>query len=383
MTKRGVFTSLVAAIALAGGAYWWANKKPAPPAAPPKEATAKASSNEIRYPVNAPQLAYLQVSAAAAFPEPLLEPLNGRVTYDENQTTRIAAPIAGRVIKIGAQPGDAVSAGQPLIWLDAPEFASAMADVSKAQADVRLKQSAYQRSKTLFEGDVLARKDFESAQADLNASEAESRRAQQRMANLTQGKSLDGDKYVLRSPIGGVVAERKVNPGSEVRPDATDPLFVITDPRHLWIIIDVPEKYLGRVAVGQKITVDVDAYPGSEFLGRIASIGEVLDPQTRRVQVRCTIENPQRRLKPEMFARVTPIVDDNRKLVRLPNGSIITEGLYPHVFVEKEPGVFAKRRVVPGLQGREETYIKEGLIEGERVVTKGTLLLNSELAVHD
>ncbi len=336
--------------------------------------------NQIRYEPNSPQLAYLKVMSAPAFPEPLIEALNARIAYDENVTVRISSPVNGRVIKIDAQAGNVVSKGQPLLWLDAPEYASAIADQSKAQADVRQKQSAYARAKSLYEGEVLARKDLESSQADLAQSQAESVRAQQRLNNLTQGLSADAGKYVVRTPLNGVVAERKVNPGSEVRSDAPDPLFVVTDPTHLWVIIDVPEKYIGKVSVGQKVEVEVDAFPGADFVGQIASIGEVLDPATRRIQVRCTIANPQRRLKPEMYARVTPIVDESRKLVRIPNGSIITEGLYSFVFVEKAPGVFERRRVTLGLQGREESYVKQGLSEGERIVGTGALLLNAELA---
>ena len=357
------------------------------PAKPPAVVTevkpaaqATAASNQIRYAPNSPQLAYLQVMSAPAFPEPLIEPLNARIAYDDNVTARVSSPVNGRVVKIGAQAGDAVRAGQPLLWLDAPEFSSAVADQSKSQADVRQKQAAFARAKSLFEGEVLARKDMESSQADLAQSQAESLRAQQRLANLTQGVGGDGGKYVLRAPLNGVVSERKANPGSEVRSDAPDALFVVTDPTRLWVIIDVPEKYIGKVRVGQKVEVEVDAFPGADFLGQIASIGEVLDPATRRVQVRCTISNPQRRLKPEMYARVTPITDESRKLVRIPNGAIITEGLYSFVFVEKEAGVFERRRVALGLQGREESYVKQGLNEGERIVGTGALLLNAELA---
>ena len=337
-------------------------------------------ANQVRYSPISPQLAYLQVTSALALPEPLIEPLNARIAYDENVTARISSPIAGRIVKIGAQAGDSVRAGQPLLWIDAPEYNSAIADEAKSQVDLRQKQAVYARAKSLFEGEVLARKELESAQTDLALSGAENRRARQRLNNLTQGLVSDMDKYVLRSPLNGVVTERKANAGSEVRPDAPDPLFVVTDPTHLWIIVDVPEKYIGKVRVGQKVAVDVDAFPGADFLGEITSIGEVLDPATRRVQVRCTINNPQRRLKPEMFARVTPIVDESRKLVRIPNGAIVTEGLYSFVFVEKEPGVFERKRVSLGLQGREETYVKDGILEGERVVGSGALLLNSELA---
>ena len=378
---------VIAAVAAVGGGVWWYNSKNALQAnsaatveAKPK---VKAESNQIRFAPNAPQLAHLQVSTLLAYAEPLLEPLNGRVAYDENYTARIATPITGRVVKIIVQPGDSVTAGQPLLLIDAPDFSTAQADVAKSSADVRLKQSAYERAKSLHEGEVLARKDFESAQNDLALSQAESRRAQERLANLTQGKGMEGGKFAIRTPIRGVVSERKVNPGAEVRPDANDPLFVVTDPTHLWVIVDVPEKYLGKVSVGQRVGVETDAFPGGDFNARIASIGEVLDPATRRVQVRCVIDNPQRRLKPEMFVRATPMPDEARRLVRIPNTALITEGLYSHVFVEKEKGNFEKRRIALGLQGREESYVKEGLVEGDRVVTTGALLLNSEMAGHD
>lgn len=355
-------------------------KPPAPIAESKPAEKSAAASNQIRYAPNSPQLAYLLVMPAPAFPEPLIEPLNGRIAYDENVTTRVSSPIAGRVVRIGAQPGEAVRKGQPLLWIDAPEFSSAMADQAKSQADLQQKRASFARAKALYDGEVLARKDLESSQADVNQSEAENRRAAQRLSNLTQGLATDTDKYVLRAALNGVVTERKANPGSEVRPDAPDPLFVVTDPTHLWIIIDVPEKYIGKVSAGQKISVDVDAFPGADFVGQIAAIGEVLDPTTRRVQVRCTIENPQRRLKPEMFVRVTPIVDESRKLVRVPNAALITEGLFSFVFVEKEPGLFERKRVSLGLQGREESYVKDGIREGERVVSSGALLLNAELA---
>lgn len=338
-----------------------------------------ASLQQVRYSAGAPQLAFLRIMSAPALPEPLIEPLNARIAYDENVTSRITSPIAGRVLRIMAQPGDAIKPGQPLLQIDAPDYSSAVADLTKSQADLRQKQASYERARSLYEGEVLARKDLEQARSDFSQSQAENYRLRKRLDNLTRGFG-GTDQFVLRSSLGGVISERKVNPGNEVRPDAPDPLFVITDPTHLWILIDVPEKYIGKLSVGQKVGVDVDAFPGEDFVGQVVSVGEVLDPATRRIQVRCTIDNRQRRLKPEMFVRVTPIVDESRKLVRIPNGAIITEGLYSFVFVEKEAGVFERRRVSLGLQGREETYVKDGLTEGERVVASGALLLNSELA---
>jgi cobalt-zinc-cadmium efflux system membrane fusion protein len=174
-----------------------------------------------------------------------------------------------------------------------------------------------------------------------------------------------------------------VNLGSEVRPDAANSLFVITDSKKLWALIDLPELYLDKVKVGQPVSVEVDAYPGEVFKGKIAVIAEVLDPVTRRIQVRAELDNSSHRLKPEMFARATPVADSRHNIPRIPNTALFSQGLHSFVFVELSPGVLQRRQVELSLQSHEFSYVKEGLHAGERLVTTGALLLNSELAGND
>ena len=348
---------------------------------PQAAAPAQLNKSELRFPAGSPQLSFVKVETVESLPEPLLDPLSARIAYDENHTVRVSSPIAGRVTRILAQPGDRVGAGQSLILVDSPEFAAAAADVAKSGADLQLKQKVYARVTELYKAEVIARKDLENAESDLRQAEAENNRSTLRLRNLDPAMRETGSTgYALRAPIGGIVSERNVNPGTEVRPDAPSPLFVITEPTHLWVIVDLPERSLSALRPGQAVVVEVDAYPKERFPARVATIGEVLDPATRRVQVRCVMENPRRLLKPEMYARVTPLADSQTKLPRIPNSALLTEGLYSFVFVEKEPGVFAKRQVTLGLQGRNESYVQQGLQAGDRVVSIGALLLNSELA---
>ena len=384
-TRNLVFKSLAALLTIAVAIWLYTkftvrNGERILPVASPSQSSVR----ELHFAPSAPQLSFIKVEAVQALPEPLLEPLNARVAYDENHTARLSSPIPGRITRIQAQTGDRVVAGQPLVTLDSPEFAAAVADRAKSSADLQQKMKAFSNSDEAFRRGVIPRRDFEMAETDLRLSEAENARAKLRLRNLDPGMSgTSGASYTLRAPIAGIVAERNVNPGAEVRSDAPNPLFVITDPTHLWVMIDLPERYLGKVRVGQKVTIDVDAYPGGDFWGQIASIGEVLDPATRRVQVRCVVDNRTRQLKPEMYARVTPIEDERVKLPRIQNSALITQGLYNFVFVEKEPGVFEKRQITLGLQGRSESYVRQGLSDGERVVSTGALLLNSELAGGD
>ncbi len=375
---------LVLALLVAAGGYrGWQQRAAAPAGAEAKNAAPHVASDTLRFEANAPQLAFLQVKPVEAFPEVLVEPLNGRIAYDDNRTARVFSPINGRVLKIAVDAGSEVKAGDELLLLDAPDYAQAAADHAKAQADLKRKKLAFERARGLLMSSGISLRDLEAADADFHQAEAEAQRAEARLHNLQSAARLVDGRFALRAPLAGIVSERQVSSGSEVRPDAPNPLFVITDPAHLWVLIDLPERYLGKITLGQLVVAEVDAYPGESFRGKVTVISETVDTVTRRIQVRAEIDEATRRLKPEMFARVTPVADEHVTLPRIPNSALFTLGLHSFVFVEQAPGVLQRRQVVLGLQGREHSYVKEGLHAGERIVTTGALLLNSELSGND
>lgn len=382
LNKKTVIS--LAIVVLAGGAYLLKQPqaKGNTPAAAPAPASHK-TADTLHFAANAPQLSFIRIKPVEAFPEPLVEPLNARIAYDDNLTARVYTPVAGRVVKILAEIGQKVEKGEGILVLDAPDYAQAVADSSKAEADLLRKRETYDRAKLLFEAKGLAQKDLEQAEADWHQADAEAIRAKSRMNNMNGNPGRHPGQYVLVAPHAGVISERQVSSGSEVRPDAPNPLFVITDPAHVWVQVDLPEQQISKIHEGQAVLAQVDAYPNASFLGKITVIAGALDPVTRRIQVRCEIENPLLKLKPEMYARVSPIAEAHERLPRIPNTAIVTQGLYSFVFIEKSPGELQRRKVVLGLQGHEESYVKEGLSEGERVVTTGALLLNAELAGND
>lgn len=347
-------------------------KGAAPAAAPAAASAASGDGLSLRFAEGAPQLAYLRIEEASAYPVPLLEALNGRLTYDDNVTARVFSPVAGRILSLPVQAGDSVRAGQPLLTLDVPDYA----DLRKAESDRATKRAAFERAKVLFENEVVARKDFEAAENDLRAANAEVERSQARLRSLTPLAGQAG--FALRAPLAGVVTERQASPAMEVRPEQPNPLFVVSDPKHLWAIAELPEKDLAKLRVGQTVSIEVDAYPERRFAGRVLAIGDVLDAQSRRVPVRCEVRNDERLLKPEMFARITP-ESEGEKLPRVPNTALVTEGLHVYVFVEKAPGLIEKREVRLSFRGHVASFVGSGLHAGERVVTTGALLLNAEL----
>ncbi len=383
ITRSTKSITAVVLVAALGATYVWLQGRKVHAHRPVPAETHSSVPNVLHFPSDAPQLAYLRIEPVVEVAEPASEPLPARIAYDEDRTARVSSPVAGRVIKIAAQPGDKVTRGQPLALLDSPDYGSAVADAAKADADLRQKQSAYERARILFEGQVLARKDLELAHADLAQARAETERTRLRLRNFSHGMTDDtnaGEIFTLRSPIAGLVAERQINPGAEIRPDTPGPQFVVTDPFHLWAMIDLPERYLSQVHVGQRVEIEADAFPGETFSARVASIGAALDATTRRIQVRCELPNPSGRLKPEMFARATLITDSPHRVLKVPNSALVMTGLYYFVFVETSPGVLEKRRVGISAHYRDYSIVNTGLKAGERIVTSGALLLNSELS---
>lgn len=380
MTMR-TLAGIIAVAALAGAAGYFGrgdSGRGAADARPEAKPEARVP-NQLQFPEGSPQLTSVKLEAAAEAPLPIAEPLNGRIAYDEDATARVSSPIAGRIVRLGAAAGDGVKAGDVLAVIDAPDLAAAIADTRKAESDEARKKLSLERAQKLLDAEVVPRKDYEMAAADFAQAQAETQRARLRLKNLAPAGGAQGG-LTLRSPVAGVVAERKANPSMEVQPGMADPLFVVSDTRRLWVIIDLPERHLAQVKAGLPVAVSVEAYPGQTFRATVARVGQVVNPDTRRIQVRCDLANPDGLLKPEMYARVSLLTTEGRNAVRLPNSALVTEGLYTFVFVETAPRTFTKRRVELAVQDREYAYVREGVAKGDRVVVGGALLLQSELA---
>ncbi|MBS0584202.1 MAG: efflux RND transporter periplasmic adaptor subunit [Proteobacteria bacterium] len=369
-----VVVATLAALAILLAAIWLFRGKPETGVDPPKS---QASNDTLHFAAGAEQLSYLDIAPVEELAAPTMQALPGKLAFDEDVTVRVFSPVTGRVTELVAKPGMSVKAKDVLAWINSPDFAQARADARKAQADLAMKQKALSRTKELTDLGVLARKDFESAQADLGQAQAELDRAQSVLKNLDPTGS--DARYALRAPIAGIVVDRTINPGQEVRPDAPAPLFILTDPSRLWANFELSEQDMAKVHNGQAIRIDADAVADTHFAGRIIYVGAALDPATRRISVRALVERPDPRLKPEMFARISPLEDDGHKEIAVPDSALVSLGLHHYVFVEEAPGTLKRREVQLGVIGERVAWVKAGVRAGERVVTRGAVLLNAEL----
>lgn len=350
--------------------------KSAPPPVAPEAAPPILQAGQLRFAPGHPQLALLTIAAARPSRELVVE-LPARLAWNEERTQRIYAPFAGRVAAIRTDLGQSVQAGAPLALLASPDFGQAQADTAKAQAEQQLAQQALARQRELFAAGIIARKDLEQAEAEAASARAESARAAAR-TRLYGGGGAVNQQLAISASIAGVVVERHLNPGQELRPDQGGPdtpaLFVVTDPTSLWVQIDARESDLASLRPGDSFTLQVPAYAGESFTGRVTATADSIDPNTRTIKVRGVVPNADRRLKAEML--VTARISENRSSgVVVPASAVMLGGGRHSVFVEREAGVFEPRTVTLGHEGPREVIVTQGLAAGDKVVTQNVLLL--------
>jgi cobalt-zinc-cadmium efflux system membrane fusion protein len=347
-------------------------QKTAAPAGP------RLSRDHIEYAANAKELDTLSLQPVEPGAWAAVH-TTGRLAWDEDRTARVFPPVGGRVSRLLAAVEARVSPGTPLATLDSSDFGQAQADASRAATDLAAAERNRLRAQLLYDHDAGPKKDVEAAQADRDRAQAESERTRRRLA-LLGGRLGEVDQhYVLKSPIAGVVVDRTLNPGLEVRPDSPTPLFTVSDPRRLWVYLDVNEKDVDHVHPGMVFKLGTVAYPGRVFTGKIEVVGDTLDPATRTVKVRGSVANPDRQLKAEMYVEVELTDPSAPPGLTVPSAAVVSAGERRFVFVFEGRGRFRRQPVVPGPERSGKTEILSGLASGQKVVVEGGLLLQSVL----
>jgi cobalt-zinc-cadmium efflux system membrane fusion protein len=310
---------------------------------------------------------------------------SGRVTFDDQRVAHIFSPVTGRVARILANLGDRIHKGQPLAVITSPDIGQASSDLGKADADLIAAEHDFKRKKELFEAHAASQADYETAEDNYRKAKAEKERAYQKAFLLRTG-SVDSvtQGYTLTSPIEGELIARAVNPGIEVQGQygggTAVELFTVGELDHVWVLADVYEMDIARVKVGARVNVKVVAYPGKMFDGRVDWVSGALDPTSRTAKIRCSFDNPDRLLKPEMYATVTISVEESRALA-VPKGAVLRLGDQTVVFVQigtTPDGKLKFERVpvqVDEGEASEWLPLQHGLDKGTKIVTQGAILL--------
>ena len=345
----------------------------------------KVTGDTIDFTTNAPHLAYLTVEPAQERTAAAIG-LYGRLAWDDDVTVRIYSPVAGRVLSSPVEVNQTVAANDTLAWLDSPDFGQAMADARTAVGNLATAEKAFNRAQELLAHGAAAVKDVESAEAAFVAARAEKDRAVARLANYGGTLASTNSAYALRSPLAGVLVEKNISPGQDIRSDLMlanaqqfiNPQFVVTDPKKLWLFLDVDELTVTQLVSGQPVLIHTKAFPEKVFHAHLEIIGHELDPTTRTIKARCLVDNIDGQLSAEMYV-TADVTATTAAGVEISSKAIFLKDNQPYIFVETVTGQFVRHAVKLGLESNGRTAIVEGVVAGDRVVSEGALLLESIL----
>jgi cobalt-zinc-cadmium efflux system membrane fusion protein len=313
---------------------------------------------------------------------------SGRVMFDDQRVGHVFSPVNGRVVHIDAQLGEHVKRGRPLATIESPDIGNAVSDEHKAAADLIAAQHDLRRRQTLLEEHAASGASLEQAEDNWRKARAELERARQKSYLLRAG-GLDAvsQTFTLAAPIEGEVLVRNVSPGIEVQGQygggQAVELFTIGEVDRVWVMADLYEADMARVHIGSSAAVTVIAHPNKVFHGAVDWVSQMLETTSRTAKIRCTFDNAEQLLKPEMYATVEISVNQKRVLA-IPRSALLQLGEYQVVFVEigASGGYVRFARIPVDVDARESSTwaeVKHGLEPGQQVVTSGADLLSQKL----
>lgn len=299
--------------------------------------------------------------------------LNGKIIPNESKQAKVYALVSGKIRSLSVELGDNVKQGQTLAILQSTEVAGVANDLSLAQSNVDITKKNLESTEELYKSNLATEKDLTSAKLEFNKASSELKRATQ-VSSITGGNNAT---YVLKAPISGSIIEKTITNNSEVRADNNASLFTVADLSVVWVIASVYESDISKIQIGDNVIVNTLSNPDKNYPGRIDKIYDVLDPASRTMKVRISMNNPHNELKPEMFATINVKSKSEGRQLSIPSKAVVMDDSKQYVVVKKDNQLSIKPiNVVKRIADRS---FVTGLTEGEQVVTNSQVFLYEAL----
>ncbi len=338
------------------------------------------SSNPELFTVPQDQMSHVQVLIVQPTTLTRSLRLTGAVAYNSFRTTPVITQVSGPVSRVVVVPGQKVIQGEPMLYVASPDYSQLRTNYLKAKDAYALAQKANARAQDLYQHHAIAEQNVEQAQsAEVQASgDLVAAQSALKVMGVTDPDALvkapPSFEVPVKAPIGGLVVEQDVSAGQLIQPGTTQ-CFMISDISTVWVLVNVYQKDLPYVRVGDQVTIQTDTYP-EVFHGRIAYVAASLDPNTRTLQARIETNNPGEKLKKDMYVVATVNAGTIRNAIALPDAALLrdTEN-QPFVYAAASSNQFGRRSVTLGESVNGKTEIISGLKSGDQVVGNGSLFL--------
>jgi cobalt-zinc-cadmium efflux system membrane fusion protein len=342
--------------------------------------SAKSSDNAELFTIPQDQMAHVQVLTVQPATLARTLRLTGAVAYNSFRTTPVITQVSGPVSRVVVVPGQKVQKGEPMLYVASPDYSQLRTNYLKAKDAYALAQKAYARARDLYEHKAIAEQNLEQAEsAEVQASgDLASSQAALKVMGITDPDALvqapPSFEVPVRAPISGEVVEQDVSAGQLIQPGTTQ-CFMISDTGSVWVLVNIYQKDLPYVRVGDTVTIQTDTYP-EVFHGRISYVAASLDPNTRTLQARIETNNPGEKLKKDMYVVATVNAGVIPNAIALPDAAVLRDSEnQPFVYAAASSNQFGRRSVTLGESLNGQTEITSGLKAGDQVVGNGSLFL--------
>jgi cobalt-zinc-cadmium efflux system membrane fusion protein len=306
--------------------------------------------------------------------------LTGAVAYNSFRTTPVITQVSGPVSRVVVVPGQKVREGEPMLYVASPDYSQLRTNYLKAKDAYSLAQKANARAKDLYQHHAIAEQNVEQTEsAEVQAGgDLVAAQAALKVMGITDPDALlkapPSFEVPVRAPIGGLVVEQDVSAGQLIQPGTTQ-CFMLSDISTVWVLVNVYQKDLPYVRVGDSVAIQTDTYP-EVFHGRISYVAASLDPSTRTLQARIETNNPDAKLKKDMYVVATVNAGTIPNAIALPDAAVLRDSEnQPFVYAAASPNQFGRRSVTLGESLNGQTEITSGLKAGDRVIGNGSLFL--------
>jgi membrane fusion protein, heavy metal efflux system len=326
------------------------------------------------------QLAHIQIVTAQPGPWKRVLRLPGTVAFNGFVTTPVITQVSGPVGRILVYPGQMVKKGQPMLYVNSPDYSQLRASYLKARDSYSLAKMEYQRTQDLYQHHAASQRDLQQAESTQAQAQADLQAAEQalRILGIPKPESLvepsASPEAPLLAPISGEVVERLCPTGQLVQAGTTQ-CFTISDMHTVWVLVNVYENDLSYVHVGDSVSITSDPYP-NVFYGRISYLGAALDAASHTLQARIDTANPNGLLRKGMYVTALVNAGQVKNAIALPDSAVLHDAEnQPFVYVESGEDQFVRRQVQTGESHDGQTRILTGLTPGQKVVGAGSLML--------
>lgn len=300
----------------------------------------------------------------------------GKITADNNKMIEVYPVVGGNVTQVFVELGDYVTKGQLLATIRSTEVAGFEKELEDAQNDVLVAQNNLKVAQELFDGKLNTERDVLEAKSQYEKAQSQLQRIKEtyHIYNIKKGAT-----YEVRSPLSGFIIQKNINQDMLLRNDRSDNIFDIAEINQVWAIANVNESEINQVKLGIDAAVTTLSYPDKIFTGKVDKIFNIIDPETKAMKVRIKLDNPDFLLKPEMRANIKMSYTEDKKMMAVPSTAIIFDKSKNYVMIYKDRNNIETRQVEVMRQVGNVTYLQQGAMQGEKVMTTNQLFVYDAL----